>query len=72
VKLLKMRNDLQENYRTLEVESGATWADVKRSYRELVKVWHPDRFAHEPALERKAQEKLRSIMLFRCRAAGSA
>lgn len=58
---LKMPNDLQEYYRTLEVESGASWKDVKRSYRELVRVWHPDRFAHEPALERKAQEKLKQI-----------
>lgn len=56
-----MSNDLQDCYRTLELESGASWADVKRSYRELVKVWHPDRFAHEPALERKAQEKLKQI-----------
>lgn len=33
-----MLNDLQYYYRTLELESGATWTDVKRSYRELVKV----------------------------------
>ncbi|MBI4325414.1 MAG: DnaJ domain-containing protein [Chloroflexi bacterium] len=58
-----MMNDLQDCYRTLKLESGATWTDVKRSYRELVRVWHPDRFAHEPALERNAQEKLKLINL---------
>lgn len=56
-------NDLQRCYRTLEVEPSATFADVKRSYRTLVRVWHPDRFAHEPALEQKAQEKLKQINL---------
>src|SRR5207245_7270424 len=45
------------------LETGATSADVKRSYRELVRVCHPDRFAHEPALERKAQEKLKQLNL---------
>jgi TPR repeat protein len=54
-------NNLQELYRTLDLEPGATLADLKRCYRELVKVWHPDRFAHDPALERKAQEKLKQI-----------
>ena len=62
-----MTDDLHDYYRTLEVEPGASWEDVKRSYRELVKVWHPDRFAHDPALERKAQTKLKQINLaFEC------
>ena len=56
-------NNLQDWYHTLDLEPGATLADVKRSYRELVKVWHPDRFAHDPALERKGQEKLKRINL---------
>jgi NADH-quinone oxidoreductase subunit L len=34
---------------------------VKRSYRELVKVWHPDRFGGDPKLQHKAQEKLKQI-----------
>ena len=54
-------NELRECYRMLDLEPGATFADVKRSYRELVRVWHPDRFSHEPALEQKAQEKLKQI-----------
>lgn len=58
-----MPDDLQECCRILELEAGATWEDAKRSYRELVRVWHPDRFAHDPALERKAQEKLKQLNL---------
>ena len=60
-----MLNDLREYYLVLELElePTATFTDVKRAYRDLVKVWHPDRFAHEPSLERKAQEKLKQINL---------
>ena len=58
-----MQGDLQESYHLLEVEIGAPLEDVKRAYRELVKVWHPDRFAHDPKLQRKAQEKLKQINL---------
>src|SRR2546425_5239032 len=58
-----MPYDLQDCCRILEIETGATWEEAKRSYRELVRVWHPDRFAHDPALERKAQEKLKQLNL---------
>ena len=37
--------------------------DAKRSYRELVKVWHPDRFGHDTDLLNRAQEKLKQINL---------
>ncbi len=56
-----MQTDLRECYRILEVEPGATLDEVKRAYRELVKVWHPDRFTHDLNLQRKAQEKLKQI-----------
>ena len=56
-------NELHHCLRTLDLESGASLLDAKRSYRELVKVWHPDRFAHDPDLQRRAQEKLKQINL---------
>ena len=58
-----MIDDLSECYRVLDLASGATREEVKRSYRELVKVWHPDRFASDPNLQQKAQEKLKQINL---------
>ncbi len=58
-----MIEDLSECYRILELTPGATQEEVKRSYRELVKVWHPDRFAGDPKLQKKAQEKLKQINL---------
>jgi hypothetical protein len=56
-------DDLRESYRLLEVEPGATPEELKRAYRDLVKVWHPDRFADDLRLQSRAQEKLKQINL---------
>lgn len=45
----------------LGLKRGAQKADIKQAYYDLVKVWHPDRFTHDPALAAKAQEKLKEI-----------
>jgi hypothetical protein len=58
-----MLDQLQDCYRTLDLEPGANPDEVKRSYRELVKVWHPDRFNGDPRLQIKADEKLKQINL---------
>lgn len=50
-----------EAYRLLELEPNASDEDVRRAWRDLTKVWHPDRFAHDAELQRKAQEKLKAI-----------
>ncbi len=54
-------NDLDEYYRILGLEPGASHEKVKQAYRDLVNVWHPDRFCHDPRLQRKAEENLREI-----------
>lgn len=56
-----MNPEILECYRILEIEPGASSDAVKTAYRELVQVWHPDRFHHSPTLERKAQERLKAI-----------
>jgi len=58
-----MLNDFQDCYRLLELKPDATLEEVKRAYRELVKVWHPDRFTEDALLQQKAQEKLKQINL---------
>jgi curved DNA-binding protein CbpA len=52
---------LSDAYRLLDLPPGASDEEVKRAWRDLTKVWHPDRFAHDDALRRKAQEKLKEI-----------
>jgi hypothetical protein len=55
--------DLQDCYRVLELPPGASLEEVRRSYHELVKVWHPDRFTTDSKLQRRAGEKLKDINL---------
>lgn len=45
----------------LELTNPASAAEIRSAYHDLVKVWHPDRFAHDPALQTKAQGKLTEI-----------
>src|SRR5215831_11321423 len=50
-----------EAYRTLDLQPGADLGSVRQAYRLLVKVWHPDRFAHDPKLQAVSDEKLKDI-----------
>ncbi|HPW35939.1 MAG: chaperone protein DnaJ [Syntrophorhabdus sp. PtaB.Bin027] len=43
------------------LHNGASLEEVKQAYKDLVNVWHPDRFAHNPRLQKKAEEKLKQI-----------
>lgn len=45
----------------LGMKPGASVQEIKAAYRDLAKVWHPDRFAHDPRLQEKAQDKLKEI-----------
>src|SRR5262245_913029 len=45
----------------LGLHPGVSEEDVKKAYRELAMVWHPDRFPDGSPLQAKAQEKLREI-----------
>ena len=48
-------------YTTLGLAPGATFAEVKRAYRTLVKRWHPDRFAAEAERQQQALEHFYAI-----------
>ncbi|HUP46121.1 MAG TPA: J domain-containing protein [Thermoanaerobaculia bacterium] len=52
---------LDEAYRVLDLSPAATEEEVRAAHRDLTKVWHPDRFAHDPAMQWKAEEKLKLI-----------
>ncbi|MEH1831251.1 MAG: DnaJ domain-containing protein [Nostoc sp.] len=52
--------DLNHAYEILGLEPGASPAQVKRAYRQLVKIWHPDRFVDQEQ-KQEAEEKIKSI-----------
>ena len=45
----------------LGLKPGASQEEVNQAYRDLVNVWHPDRFVGNPRLEKKAEEKVKEI-----------
>jgi hypothetical protein len=53
--------DLSKAYDLLGVKPGVSNRELKAAHRDLAKVWHPDRFLHDPRLQEKAQEKLKEI-----------
>jgi energy-coupling factor transporter transmembrane protein EcfT len=50
-------------YETLGLENGSTLAEVKDAHRDLVKVWHPDRFSgkQNERLRHKAEDALKRL-----------
>ncbi len=50
-----------EALEVLALRPGATPVQIKEAYRDLVKVWHPDRFGSDARLRAKAEEKLQRI-----------
>ncbi len=47
----------------LGLEPGASGAEIKQAYRDLVIVWHPDRFPGNSRLQKIATEKLKEFNL---------
>jgi curved DNA-binding protein CbpA len=45
----------------LALRPGASPSEIKEAYRDLVKVWHPDRFGNDLRLRQKAELQLKSI-----------
>jgi len=54
-------DDLAKAYLALGLKAGASPDEIKQAYRDLVKVWHPDRFGHDERLRLIAQDKLKEI-----------
>jgi hypothetical protein len=57
----KTENGARQWLEVLGLAPGATEQQLDDAYRDLVKVWHPDRFQSDPSLRWKAQEKLREL-----------
>lgn len=55
--------NLQRCLKILELETTGSLHEAKRAYKDLVRVWHPDRFQSNPRLKQKADQKLREINL---------
>ena len=53
--------DIEQSFEILELDHGASTDEIKQSYKDIVTVWHPDRFSNNPRLKQKAEEKLKEV-----------
>ncbi len=53
--------DFRPDYATLELNHRADWKAVRASYRQLVHLWHPDRYATRPRERVHAQQNFTSL-----------
>lgn len=56
-----MDNKIKKCYQDLELDETASADDVKRAWRQLVMVWHPDRFQNDEKLRQRGEKKLKEI-----------
>jgi hypothetical protein len=50
-----------EHLSTLGLSPGASWDEVNQAYKDLMRVWHPDRFQSDERLRKKAEEQAQRI-----------
>ena len=53
--------ELQKSLRLFNLKPSADFAEVKSSYRRLVKEWHPDRYPDDPGMRLIAEERIKEI-----------
>lgn len=53
--------DIKHCFEILDLNPDASMDEVKQAYKDLVNIWHPDRFGTNPRLRRKAETKLKEI-----------
>ena len=56
-----MDSEIKRSFQVLELDETASADDAKRAWRQLAKVWHPDRFPNDERLQQRGQEKLKKI-----------
>ena len=53
--------DLKRAVDILEIKKELSKEVIRHAYKDLVQVWHPDRYAAKPHLFHRAQEKMKEI-----------
>ena len=48
-------------FRALGIEPDTSWEGIRQAYKDLVRVWHPDRFQSDPRLQHRAEQQLQRI-----------
>ncbi|BAZ44842.1 heat shock protein DnaJ domain-containing protein [Chondrocystis sp. NIES-4102] len=54
-------NNISQCYAILGIQPKASPEATKKAYRNLAKIWHPDRYTDNPALKAKAEIEIKKI-----------
>ncbi len=52
---------LEECLDILGLGDGASWDEINTAYKDLIRVWHPDRFQTDERLRKRAEEQTRLL-----------
>ncbi len=52
---------IERCFEILELDRRASLTEARQAYKDVINVWHPDRFSHNPRLREKAEKKLKEI-----------
>lgn len=55
--------DIRRSLEILELDHEPGLDEAKQAYKDLVNVWHPDRFNENPRLRERAEKKLKEVNL---------
>ncbi|MCD6265615.1 MAG: J domain-containing protein [Deltaproteobacteria bacterium] len=53
--------DIRRCLDILELKPDATLNEAKQAYKDMVNIWHPDRFSNNPRLKQKAEDRLKEV-----------
>ncbi|MGL5082176.1 MAG: J domain-containing protein [Microcoleaceae cyanobacterium] len=54
-------DELEQHYKVLNLQPGASLQEIKQAYRHLALRWHPDRYPHDTLSQIKAEQKFKEI-----------
>ncbi len=54
-------DEIEQYYKILNLQPGASLDEVKQAYRKLAFVWHPDRYPHDSRLQARAEQQFKEI-----------
>jgi hypothetical protein len=52
---------MKEYLQILGVPENATFTQAKEAYRDLIRIWHPDRYQHDPRLKSRAEAETKKL-----------
>jgi hypothetical protein len=53
--------DVKRCFKVLEIKETDSLDEIKQAYRDLISIWHPDRYVQNPRLQEKATEKVKEL-----------